>query len=308
MCRIAVARGLDRLNVALVSWRLAQDSTCGPRAAAAGAPARRTPAPIGASPRLVGRRRGKELWGREGSDWLASRLPCATEASSRAVIVLHGWLATPVQLAYYGWLARPLTRSADVWLPRLPAHVERTPPGAVSGSRCLSPDPACTARALSAAVAETRWLARWLQDSGKEVSIWGVSLGGWVAALAAREPVCERLVLWAPVVDPVETLEWSPLGRILAERSTLHERDASLETTLHELAAGRHDLALPGSRVLVVGGRHDNVVRRESLVAAARRWSARVELLDHGHISLLLSRRARQATLEALAASIRSRS
>lgn len=299
MCRMLLARTLDRLNVAVVRRRLRRDRDFAhPRTAGAGSAGEATPTGVPGL-RAAGR---VQIWGAEGSDWVASRVPCRQQGrDDRAVILLHGWLAAGLQLAYYRRLAAPLTRRCDLWMPRLPAHAERTPRGAVSGSRCLTPDATRTAESIRAAVAETRWLARWLQARGKAVDLWGISLGGWVAALAAREPVCERLVLWEPVVDPLETLSWSPLGRLIANRTQPEEEIASPATTLAELSPSSGELALHGDRVLIVGGVHDNVVRHDTLVAASERWGARIESLPHGHISLLLSIRSRRTTLEWLA-------
>lgn len=300
MCSALIAKSLDRLNVTAVAWRLRQDSGfVSPTGPDAGRSDEVTsPAE---PPRPLRRRGGEEIWGAAGSNWLAGRVPSRSVGSAdRAVIFLHGWLATRVQLGYYRWLARPLTRTGEVWFPRLPAHVERTPRGAVSGSRSLTADTQHTARVIRQAVAETRWLAGWLRETGRPVSLWGISLGGWVAALAAAEPICDRLVLWEPVVDPVETVSWSPLGRVVAERAAAEADDRELAATLGDLAPRGRELALSGDRILVVGGVHDNVVRHATLAATARAWGAHMESLEHGHISLLLSPRARRLTIASL--------
>lgn len=306
--RETACRALDAVNVRLVSWRVGAGEGL-PRPVPA-APSRDdvtmavTLSAIDGDPRPAGRDALGERWVRSGSSWVASRLAPRTRATSRrAVILLHGWLATSLQLHHLAAIGRGVRERCEIWMPRLPAHLERTPPGAVSGQRCLSSDLVATVDALRTAVAETRWLARHLRARGARVGIWGVSLGGWVAALACRQEVCDRLVLWAPVVDPQATLWESDLGAVLAAsfRSSAVSPSSTSEL-FGELAPIAHGLAIPGDAIRVIGAEYDNVVSIDSLRDAATRWNTTLEVLRHGHISLLLSRRARAGTVDAFRA------
>ena len=269
-----------------------------------------------------------ELWHDEGTGWVASchkATPARSSQSSisrsvasssyrasvggperggeggrTALVLLHGWLATRSHMPYFRSLATPLRgQGCDIWMPRLPEHAERTPPGSLSGERCLSADIGATAQALQRAVAELLWLEAWLRRRGySRVALWGMSLGGWVAALGASLSASwDAVALWAPVVEPAETV-WSspiatPICRALAEAGIDREQAASM---FHHYRAARRPLAVPRDRVLVVGARYDNVVGRRGLARSAAGWGCGVWWVPHGHISLMISRATRQAT------------
>jgi pimeloyl-ACP methyl ester carboxylesterase len=285
------ARLLDRMNVGVVRWRLSQDTerdTAGP------------PPPSGPPKELRAVRRERrggvdaEHWVSGTSDWTATRLLAGGSGGPRGVLVfLHGWLATPLHIDYLAWRARPLVNAGiEVWLPRLPGHIERTPHGAVSGSRCLVPDVETSASMLRIAASETNTLGRWLRTRHDRVALWGISLGGWVAAVAVTRSVdwC-GLVLWSPVVDPVATMRASPLAAVTGAPDADHGGE--------ELVRGLRDLmpiegrpASPELPALVLSGCYDDVAVAGSVRLLAKRWHAAIELSRHGHISMMLSRRA----------------
>lgn len=295
--REAIARSVDWMNVRAVRARLGNRTS--PHLDAgripAGAPTE--------GPHLAGRRAGREVWRAPSCDWTAERIPARTPGREpAAVILLHGWLASSVQFAFYRWLASPLGGNCDVWMPRLPEHGERTSPGAVSGELCLGQDPGLTAAQVRRAVAEVDWLARGLRASGRRVGIWGVSLGGWVASLAACDDNCDALVLWAPVLDPPRTFRESGLGGLLRERMGDHEVSSRVDDTplARELSPEVRSVGIHGDRLLMVGGRYDDIAPPGTLESMERRSRGRLEILPHGHITLLASRRARALSLSFL--------
>jgi len=285
------ARGLDRLNVRVVAWRLAQDPGRN-RAVPAGtdlARAELAPEPHGATS-LAGLR--GELWSSERGDWVATRLPGREgNRGAAALVLLHGWLATPAHLHYLAWRLRPLIREGvDIWFPRLPAHMERTPTGAVSGSRCLVSDPVVSAASVRQAASETNELGAWLRRRHDRVSLWGVSLGGWVAGVAAAksEGVWRQLLLWSPVVDPIATMAQSPIAAAAGGSRTPADLE-SMRAELHDVIPMDTPLIDRELRVAVVSGRYDNVAFARSVRLLASRWGAELSLLPHGHISIMLS-------------------
>ncbi len=278
---------LDRINTEIVRWRLRGVAEGGVGAA---------PSP-GSGPflRVARRRRGQEVWRRGSGSWLATR--CRPQGEPRAaVLFLHGWLATTLHLRLMRRALEPLRREGvEVWLPRLPGHVERTPPGVASGTVCLSPEPAASAAMVRAGVTEAVELGEWLAARGLPVGVWGISLGGWVAALAASASDCwAGVVLWAPVVDPVATWRSAPLVAPLRRAAGAGGVDVrAAEGELAALAPIRLQPRVPPPAVRVFAGLYDDVVAAADVRRFAARWGVRVSWYEAGHISMLLSRRAR---------------
>jgi len=229
----------------------------------------------------------------------------AAGAGTASLILLHGWLMDGPQLAVYrSWARHVAQRGIEVWMPRLPYHLERAEPGEVSGQRCLSPDLSTSLDAVRQAVAETRLLARWLRRRGAtSVGLWGMSLGGWAAALAATlDADWDALALWAPVASPAEVLFESGLVELL--RDAIVDGGLSQEDfAVAEMAAmtpALSDNRVPRPKVLIVAGAYDQVISPPSIARMARRWNTDVRWLPHGHISLMLSRAPIRSTAEFL--------
>lgn len=282
------ARFLDRLNVRVVGWRLAQD------------PGRTVASRTARQADMRGLRRVRrercagvdaEVWSAGAGDWVATRLlPRRLQGAAPALVLLHGWLATPLHIDYLAWRMRPLLAAGiEVWLPRLPAHIERTPRGAVSGSRCLLPDALASAAAVRAAAAETNALGSWLSRRHPRVALWGISLGGWVAgvAVSGSGEWC-GLVLWSPVVDPVSTMMSSPLAAAAGAGAASTLTDSVLERVRDVVPL---DLmpAAPDLAVLLLSGSYDDVALPGAVTELARRWRATLRLYPHGHISMMMS-------------------
>ncbi len=238
----------------------------------------------------------------ENGRWYAERRPPAGAPQGLpAVILLHGWLADRIQLSVYRWWARQLAKHGiDVWLPRLPFHLERAGPGEVSGQRCLSADLGASLDSVRQAVVETRALAAWLRRRGaSRVGLWGMSFGGWVGALVATlDEDLAAAALWAPVAAPREVLWEGGLVRRL-RRAVLHGGSSdgdfagpAVDAMTPELLEPR----LPREKILLLGAIHDQVVFPPSLARMSRRWNVPVRWVPHGHISLMVSRRSVQAT------------
>ncbi len=211
-----------------------------------------------------------------------------------AIILLHGWLLDrPQQAIYRSWARYLARRGIEVWLPFLPYHMRRADPGEISGQRALSPDLSTSFDMVRQAVAEARLLAGWLRRRAPRVGIWGMSLGGWVAALTTTlDGDWDAVALWAPVAAPAEVLFESGLVELL--RDAIVEGGISADDfaapELATMTPTRSDTRIHRSKMLVVAGAYDQVISPRSIARLARRWNVDVHWVPHGHISLMASR------------------
>lgn len=246
-----------------------------------------------------------ERWVGCGARWGVDAPP-----TGAAVILLPGWLVDrPQLLIYRSWARQAAARGIDVWMPTLPYHLQRAEAGEVSGQRALSPELSTSLDTVRQAVAETRLLAGWLRRNGaSSVGVWGMSLGAWVAALAATlDADWDAVALWAPVASPAEVLFESGLMQLLRAAVVdggLSPGDlAAPEMAL--MTPARRTVLVPRSKVLVIAGVYDQVVSPPSIVRLARRWNVDVRWVPHGHISLMASRAPISDTVDFFAATLR---
>lgn len=242
--------------------------------------------------------------------WIASRVPARGRhgrarkepGEAPAVLLLHGWLAARIHMGHYLRLAWLLSRrGVEVWIPRLPFHIERTPAGTFSGALCLSADLVSNAEAMRQAVSEIRALADWLRGQGSPtVGLWGTSLGGWVAGLAATVgPDWEAVALWAPVASAQQVLwEAGLVGEIrdAVRRAGIDTLDDARWTLRLSLVERR--LMIDPQRVFLAAGIHDKVVFPRSISELAHAWGVGIQWRPHGHISLMASIATTRATVE----------
>ncbi len=213
--------------------------------------------------------------------------PAATVWRTRpSVILLHGWNAE----LQYQWLcpfwSQLLARAGvNAFTFELPYHGARTPtaPGAIRNF--LSGNLLHVMRATNQSLADLRALAMWLRQQGApSVGIWGVSLGAWLAGLAAaHQPEMDLAVMVTPVVRMDRALRDLPFCDAI--RDDLRGLDE--EFRLLNLVA--HPARLAPDRTLVVASELDLFAPGETIDELVAAWRPEVWKFQHGHISILLA-------------------
>ena len=149
------------------------------------------------------------------------------------------------------------------------------------------------AEAFAQAVAEIRALTGWLLDQGcPSVALFGISLGGWLAGLAAtRDMRLKAVVLAVPGVrrnyraTRGERILWTPMRKALERQKAARE---ALDKTPMSLTLRQP--VIPKENILLIQGRYDLLVEAEQTEELWQKWK-RPEIwrLPHGHISWMLA-------------------
>ena len=211
------------------------------------------------------------------------------------VVLLHGWNADFCYRRLFPRLAARLNRvQVNTVMIELPYHMQRRPHyGPVRDF--ISSNVPRMLEATQQAVAETRALVRWLREQGSPaVGLWGISLGGWLAGLAAQlEPCLGFVVLMTPIarIDRViaELPFCEPVRRGLGQHA--------LDFQSLNLAAAKP--VLDPEHILIVESRHDLFAPPDTLEELWRAWDQpEIWRFRHGHISLLMSRPIMARTIE----------
>jgi dienelactone hydrolase len=148
------------------------------------------------------------------------------------------------------------------------------------------------AEAFAQAVAEIRALTGWLLGQGcPSVALFGISLGGWFAGLAAtRDTRLKAIVLAVPGVRRDyrvargERILWTPVRKALERYKAARE---ALDKTPMNLTLSQP--VIPKENILLVQGRYDLFVEPENTEDLWQKWEQpEIWRLPHGHISGLL--------------------
>lgn len=213
--------------------------------------------------------------------------PAAKDWQTRpTVILLHGWNAE----LQYQWLcpfwAQLLARAGvNAFRFELPYHGARTPtaPGAIRNF--LSGNLLHVMRATHQSLADVRALAMWLRQEGApSVGLWGVSLGAWLAGLAAaHQPEIDQAILVTPVVRMDRALRDLPFC------DAIRDDLRGMDKEFHLLNLVAHRARLVSDRMLVVASELDLFAPGETIDELAAAWRPEVWKFQHGHISILLA-------------------
>lgn len=190
-----------------------------------------------------------------------------------------------------------LEAGLNVALVEPPLHMSRRRSGYPSGAGLFGPDLRRTQLAFCQGAGDIIAIVRWLRQGGRvPVAVWGTSMGGGMAALAATGlPELGALALLEPVDNPGEVMLATPGSRELLRRLAGPEGPdpEQLPEALRSVAPSQYQPALPRERILFVWPRRDRIVPpafQEALWAAwgrPERW-----LLDDGHVTAVLNQEA----------------
>ena len=209
---------------------------------------------------------------RAGADW----------KSKPAVILLHGWNGEMGYYFSFPWIERGLAaRGINALGFELPFHGRRRPKGAGEIHNLISDDVETMVEGMRHCVADALSLRLWLMEQGcPSVSLWGYSLGGWLAGLLACHPdrLFETAVLMNPVSDMEVALNTLPFGAPAREGMRENPLNlASLNLINHRPTV---------NRTLILAGQRDLFVPADSLNKLAAAWpNSDIWRLRHSHIS-----------------------
>ena len=145
------------------------------------------------------------------------------------------------------------------------------------------------AEAFGQAVAEIRALTGWLLNQGcPSVALFGFSLGGWLAGLAAtRDSRLKAVILALPGVrrnyraTRGELILWTQMRKALEKQKAARE---ALDKTPMNLMLSQP--IIPKANILLIQGRYDLLVEAEQTEELWQKWQQpEIWRLPHGHIS-----------------------
>ncbi len=217
---------------------------------------------------------------------------------------LHGWMAYSPAM----WLRPPLSLAQplglNVFFLEQPFHMHRTPPGTSSGQLSVSGDLLMALNGVQQAVSDVRAGLQWLKDAQgvEKVALLGRSMGGLVAATTLTvEASFACAILDIPAVSPHSSIWRSNYTRSV--RSELLKQGLSPEETMaafEALRPGRFPPTLDSKRILLIEATADRACFPEDTERFAHEWNLPIVRVEFGHMSVILSRQARFASLEFL--------
>jgi hypothetical protein len=226
---------------------------------------------------------------RRGNDW--QKFP--------AVILLHGGGDFLNHRYRFPWMVPAIHRAGfNAATLVAPYHFQR---------RVLSNqwDYRRSSEAFGQAVAEIRALTGWLLAQGcPGVALFGISLGGWFAGLAAtRDTRLNAIILAVPGVRPNysatrgERIHWTPRGKALERQRPARE---ALDKTPLNLTLSRP--VIPRENILLIQGRYDLFVEPDQTEELCQKWGQpEIWRLPHGHVSWMFAPGIKRRVFEWLA-------
>ncbi|RWB51857.1 dienelactone hydrolase-related enzyme [Mesorhizobium sp.] len=212
----------------------------------------------------------------------------------QAMVIFHHWNASARNRQIANFFSR---RGITVVEIAMPYHFERSRPGSLHADYMLSPNLGRTIQSVRQGVLDGRKLIRWLKSEGyRKVSVLGMSLGSWVAALiAAHDSAVSKASLFL-TAGSLADMVWTGRATRLIRDSLEPEIELAdlrrawgplnLENYAHSLA--RSDLDLH-----VVLAKRDKVVLpelSERFMQTLKDAGARPNILELncGHYSLAI--------------------
>jgi pimeloyl-ACP methyl ester carboxylesterase len=221
-----------------------------------------------------------------------------------SVVLVHGWNGELGYRYQFPALAWRLARAGlNVAMLELPYHAQRKPRNTTAITNFISHDLFRMAEATRQATSDVRSLVAWLHgQAAPSISLWGISLGAWLAGLVAcHEPRVNIVVLMSPVVR---------MDRAVAELPFCEPVRRSLEQAHLPLDAfnliSYRPLPSP-ENILLIESRFDLFASVETVEELWRAWGQpNIWRLRHGHISILASPLVMERTVRWLVRATRS--
>lgn len=189
-----------------------------------------------------------------------------TESGSfdKAMVIFHHWNASARNRRIANFLSQ---RGITVVEIAMPYHFERSRPGSMHADYMLSPNLGRTIQSIRQGVWDGQKLIRWLKSEGyREISVLGMSLGSWVAAIVAAHDLAVSKASLFLTAGSLADMVWT--GR--ATRSIRDSLEHEIELTDLRRAWGplnlenyAHNLARPDLDLHVVLAQRDKVVLPE---------------------------------------------
>ncbi|TIU90639.1 MAG: dienelactone hydrolase-related enzyme, partial [Mesorhizobium sp.] len=211
-----------------------------------------------------------------------------------AMVIFHHWNASARNRQIANFFSQ---RGITVVEIAMPYHFERSRPGSVHADYMLSPNLGRTIQSVRQAVLDGRKLIRWLKSEGyREISVLGMSLGSWVAAIVAAHDLAVSKASLFLTAGSLADMVWT--GR--ATRSIRDSLEPEIELTDLRRAWGplnlenyAHSLARPDLDLQVVLAKRDKVVLpelSERFMQRLKDAGARPNILELncGHYSLAM--------------------
>jgi pimeloyl-ACP methyl ester carboxylesterase len=201
-----------------------------------------------------------------------------------AIILIHGWNG---ELGYYlsfPWLQAGLAFHGVTSLAfELPFHASRRSkrPGAINN--LISDDVITMIEGIRQCLADILSLRLWLLEQGcPSVSLWGYSLGGWLAGLLTAHPQPFKIAVLMNAVARMDVaLQTLPFAEITRQSLAI----APVDLDRFSL----HHLQQMNERTLIMQGLRDLFVPPETLDDLAVNWpKAELWPMRHSHISICL--------------------
>lgn len=214
---------------------------------------------------------------------------CREHSQERPVIVLlHGGGGDPDYHFRFPFIARHCNRAGFNALTLVaPYHFQRRAPRLADWHHLQ------TAEAIAQGVAEIHAVTGWLLEQGcPSVALWGNSLGGWFAGLAAwRDARLAAVVLTVPGLrmdykfSRGDQVIWKRVREALQAQTAAFK---ALDATPLNLTSIKP--IIPKENILLIEGRYDSFIEPEITEDLWEKWE-RPEIwrLSHGHVSWMFT-------------------
>lgn len=204
-----------------------------------------------------------------------------------------------------------LERQLNAALISLPFHLRRRRPRRLSGEGFFSPDLVQTQTAILQGLADVistlRWLAGWNEQP---VGLWGTSLGGCIAGLAATQvPELGALVLMEPLDNPGDPIAVLPGSQEIRDVLAGHGvQPEEIPRLLRSVAPSTYSPAIAQERILMLTPEWDRVVPTRFQEQLWERWGRPPRIrFEAGHVGLATDRKATAAAADFLSSHLSGR-